>query len=109
MVDQKVLKTGGKKLPEEVKRGRKPKKVGKFKKPPRSSRPCFRCGHNYSSHIDVGCLKIVKLKPEKVECDCKEFVKNEVELEISEKRLKAKEAKIKQMVAERQADPLRKL
>lgn len=62
---------------------------------PRSSRKCFRCEHNYSSHIDVGCLKIVQLKPDKKECICREFVKNEVELEMSDRRIKAVDARRK--------------
>ena len=70
---------------------------------PRSSRKCFRCEHNYSSHIDVGCLKIVQLKPDKRECDCREFVKNEVELEISERMLKAKRARLQREKEERES------
>ena len=65
-------------------------KLNKHGKIPRSSRKCFRCEHNYSSHIDVGCLKIVQLKPEKKECTCKEFVKNELELDMSDQRLARK-------------------
>ena len=49
-----------------------------WKKPPRSSRICYRCDHKYSSHIDVRCLKIVSRKPRK-ECDCKGFVANKKE------------------------------
>ncbi len=55
-------------------------------KPPRSSRICLRCKHKYSSHIDVRCLKIVQLKPERIECICKGFIANEYELEMAEKR-----------------------
>lgn len=55
------------------------KKTDKWwKKPPRSSRICFRCGHKYSSHIDIRCLKIVSRKP-RTECDCKGFVANKEE------------------------------
>jgi len=57
-------------------------------KPPRSSRICLRCEHKYSSHIDVRCLKIVQLKPERIECECKGFIANKYELEMAEKRAK---------------------
>ena len=53
-------------------------KKGWWKKPPRSSRICYRCEHKYSSHIDVRCLKIVSRKP-RTECDCKGFVKDKAE------------------------------
>ena len=52
------------------------------KKIPRSSRICFRCGHKYSSHVP-SCRKITQRKPDRLECDCRTFVKNEVELEIA--------------------------
>ncbi len=55
-------------------------------KPPRSSRICLRCEHKYSSHIDVRCLKIVQLKPERIECECKGFIANKMELEMAKKR-----------------------
>lgn len=55
-------------------------------KPPRSSRICLRCKHKYSSHIDVRCLKIVQLKPDRIECVCKGFIANEYELELAQKR-----------------------
>ena len=55
-------------------------------KPPRSSRICLRCEHKYSSHIDVRCLKIVQLKPERIECTCKGFIANKYELEMAQKR-----------------------
>ena len=51
------------------------------RKIPRSSRICFRCGHKYSSHVP-SCRKIVERKPERKECDCRTFVKDEVEFEI---------------------------
>ena len=51
------------------------------KKIPRSSRICFRCEHKYSSHVP-SCRRIVERKPERKECDCRNFVKNEQELEI---------------------------
>ncbi len=51
------------------------------KKVPRSSRICFRCEHKYSSHVP-SCRRIVERKPERKECDCRTFVKNEQELEI---------------------------
>ena len=58
---------------------KKEKKVRPWwKKPPRSSRICYRCEHKYSSHIDVRCLKIVSRKP-RTECDCKGFVKDKAE------------------------------
>ena len=50
------------------------------KKVPRSSRVCFRCEHKYSSHVPA-CGKIVERKPERVECTCRTFVKDEYELE----------------------------
>jgi len=53
-----------------------------WKRPPRSSRVCFRCKHKYSSHIDVRCLKIVKRKPDRIECNCKGFVSNEAEMNM---------------------------
>jgi hypothetical protein len=52
------------------------------KKIPRSSRICFRCQHKYSSHVP-SCRKIVERKPDRKECDCRTFVKNDVELEIA--------------------------
>jgi len=61
-----------------------------WKKAPRSSRTCFRCKHKYSSHIDVRCLKIVKRKPDRIECDCKGFVSNEAEMDMIEERKKRK-------------------
>ena len=53
-----------------------------WKKPPRSSRVCYRCGHKYSSHIDVKCLKLVQRKPERIECTCKGFIKDKQEMEF---------------------------
>jgi hypothetical protein len=52
------------------------------KKIPRSSRICFRCGHKYSSHVPA-CGKIVERKPERKECDCKTFVKDQYELDLA--------------------------
>ena len=59
-------------------------------RPPRSSRICLRagCGHKYSSHIDVRCLKIVQRKPERIECNCKGFIANEAELKMIQEREK---------------------
>ena len=51
-------------------------------KKPRSSRICFRCEHKYSSHTPI-CGKIMSRKPERKECGCKTFVKNEYELELA--------------------------
>jgi len=51
------------------------------KKIPRSSRICFRCQHKYSSHVP-SCRRIIERNPERKECDCRTFVKNEQELEI---------------------------
>jgi|TARA_R110000782_G_scaffold23438_4_gene61364 hypothetical protein len=51
------------------------------RKVPRSSRICFRCGHKYSSHVP-SCRKIVERKPERKECDCRTFVKDDVEFDI---------------------------
>ena len=45
-----------------------------WKKEPRSRRKCFRCNHLYSSHIDVACMKIIELKPERKGCSCRGFV-----------------------------------
>lgn len=77
-------------------------KLNKHGKIPRSSRKCFRCEHNYSSHIDVGCLKIVQLKPEKKECVCKEFVKNAEEMEMSDQRLARKAEKRRLLLLEKE-------
>lgn len=52
------------------------------KKVPRSSRICFRCEHKYSSHVPA-CGKIVERKPERKECDCRTFVKNQYELDLA--------------------------
>jgi len=59
------------------------------KKVPRSSRVCFRCGHKYSSHVPA-CGKIVERKPERKECDCRTFVKDDYELDLAI-RFEAKE------------------
>lgn len=53
-----------------------------WKKPPRSSRVCYRCGHKYSSHIDIKCLKLVQRKPERIECECRGFIKDKVEMDF---------------------------
>ncbi len=52
------------------------------KKKPRSSRICFRCTHKYSSHVP-SCGKIVERKPDRKECDCRVFVKNQYELDLA--------------------------
>lgn len=52
------------------------------KKIPRSSRICFRCGHKYSSHVPL-CGKIVERKPERKECTCRLFVKDQYELDLA--------------------------
>jgi len=62
-------------------RKRKEEKDKWWKNPPRSSRICYRCQHKYSSHIDVRCLKIVSRNP-RVECECKGFVTNKVEMDM---------------------------
>lgn len=59
------------------------------KKIPRSSRICFRCEHKYSSHVPA-CGKIVERKPERKECTCRTFVKNQYELDLAV-RFEAKE------------------
>ena len=59
-----------------------------WKKEPRSRRKCYRCNHLYSSHIDVACMKIVALKPERRGCDCRGFISSELELKIAKKRKK---------------------
>ena len=59
------------------------------KKIPRSSRICFRCTHKYSSHIP-SCGKIVERKPERKECTCLTFVKDQYELDLA-MRFEAKE------------------
>lgn len=61
------------------------------KKIPRSSRICFRCTHKYSSHTS-SCGKIVQRKPERIECNCLTFVKNEYELDLAI-RFEAKDKK----------------
>ena len=66
-----------------------------WKKPPRSSRICFNCEHKYSSHIDVRCLKIVSRKP-RIECECKGFIANELEL----KQLRDREERLKNTLKE---------
>ena len=74
-------------------RKRKEEKDKWWKNPPRSSRICYRCEHKYSSHIDVRCLKIVSRNP-RVECECKGFVANKVEMDMileSQARKKARE------------------
>jgi hypothetical protein len=65
------------------------KKAKWWKKPPRSSRICYRCEHKYSSHIDVRCLKIVSRKP-RTECDCRGFIKDKEE---SDFMIRCKQAK----------------
>lgn len=62
-----------------------------WKKPPRSSRICYRCGHKYSSHIDVKCLKLVQRRPIRIECSCKGFIasKDEMDLVTGKKTLKS--------------------
>ena len=54
-------------------------------KKPRSSRICFRCQHKYSSHTPI-CGKIMSRKPEREECGCKTFVKNQYELDLAIKQ-----------------------
>lgn len=51
-------------------------------KKPRSSRICFRCTHKYSSHVPA-CGKIVERKPERKECICRVFVKDQYELDLA--------------------------
>ena len=63
-----------------------------WKNPPRSSRICYRCQHKYSSHIDVRCLKIVSRNP-RVECECKGFVANKVEMDMILERQARKKAR----------------
>lgn len=71
-----------------------PKLVSKdddiWKKTPRSSRVCYRCGHKYSSHIDVRCLKLVQRKPERIECECRGFIKDKQEMDMIIERKEAK-------------------
>lgn len=57
------------------------------KKIPRSRRKCIRCGHNYASHIDVACMKIVQRKP-RIDCECRGFIGNQYELDLANKREK---------------------
>ena len=84
-------------------RKRKEEKDKWWKNPPRSSRICYRCEHKYSSHIDVRCLKIVSRNP-RVECVCKGFVTNKVEMDMildrqarrKERELEEKSIKIEQ-------------
>ena len=56
-------------------------------KEPRSRRKCLRCGHNYASHIDVACMKIVQRKP-RIHCDCRGFIGSKYELRLAKKREK---------------------
>ncbi len=62
-----------------------------WKKIPRSSRVCYRCGHKYSSHIDVRCLKLVQRKPERIECECRGFIVNKDEMDLITSRKLQKE------------------
>ena len=64
-------------------------------KPPRSSRVCYRCEHKYSSHIDVRCLKIVSRNP-RVECECRGFVANKVEMDMILGQQARKKARLEQ-------------
>ncbi len=59
-------------------------------KKPRSSRICFRCEHKYSSHVPA-CGKIVERKPERKECNCRTFVKNQYELDLATKYEKSED------------------
>jgi hypothetical protein len=69
-----------------------------WKKPPRSSRVCYRCGHKYSSHIDVKCLKLVERKPKRIECNCRGFIKDKIEMDfMMKKRQKARLARKKRL------------
>jgi len=67
-----------------MKAKRKTKKEQKkwWIKEPRSRRECFRCKHFYSSHIDVGCLKIIQHKPDRKTCTCKGFISNKQEMDM---------------------------
>ena len=66
-----------------------------WKKIPRSSRVCYRCGHKYSSHIDVRCLKLVQRKPIRIECVCKGFIVNKAEMDlINDRVLRRKKEKL---------------
>ena len=74
------------------------------KKIPRSSRICFRCQHKYSSHVP-SCGKIVQRKPERIECTCRTFVKNQYELDLAIK-FEAKEDREREAEkAQRLANP----
>lgn len=78
------------------------KKAEWWKKPPRSSRVCYRCGHKYSSHIDVKCLKLVQRKPERIECTCRGFIKDKQEMDfMMQKRMKARLAYKRRMARKR--------
>ena len=61
-------------------------------KKPRSSRICFRCEHKYSSHVPQ-CSKIIERNPERKECDCRCFVKNQYELDLAIKYEKSEDIK----------------
>jgi len=69
-----------------------------WKKPPRSSRVCYRCGHKYSSHIDVKCLKLVERKPERIECTCKGFIKDKQEMDFMLNPYRKKKSKKRKQV-----------
>ena len=74
-------------------RKRKEEKDKWWKKPPRSSRVCYRCQHKYSSHIDVKCLKITSRNPRE-ECNCRGFIANEVEMTMMLEREVRKKARL---------------
>lgn len=61
-----------------------------WKKTPRSSRVCYRCGHKYSSHIDVRCLKLIQKKPDRIECLCRGFIKDKEEMDMYDQRINYK-------------------
>ena len=65
-----------------------------WQKEPRSRRKCYRCKHLYSSHIDVACMKIITLKPERKGCSCRGFIADENELNFALQRQKNKLQKL---------------
>jgi len=68
------------------------------KKIPRSSRICFRCEHKYSSHVP-SCGKIVERKPDRKECTCRIFVKDNYELDLAIKTEAAEDRRRKEKYA----------
>ncbi len=78
------------------------------KKIPRSSRVCFRCGHKYSSHVP-SCGKLIQRKPERIECTCRTFVKNQYELELAVRREAREDKEWEEAKVRREAEKAMKI